>query len=144
VWLEPDLTFSAWHTEYLLLYPTDETGVVEGSCYVIPDDTPRHHACLTDFQLRLAGDDWVAEPVGPATQGQDILAEKMRRATAFLRAAIAERDAGADRPTTAADVHAARKAPATTSEKPSPAVTAAALLGIVEPDAPSAARPDGH
>ncbi len=107
VWLEPDLAFSAWHTEYLLLYPTDETGVVDGSCYVVPDDTPRPDACLTDFRLRLAGDAWLAEPVGPATRGLDILAEKTRRASDFLRTAIAERDAEADRPTTAAEQEAA-------------------------------------
>jgi hypothetical protein len=92
--LAPDVAFYAWHTEYVSLYPTDETGVIADGCYVVPDDTPRHDAYRVPFQLRLVGDDWVAERVGPAAVGQDILAEKMRRAVDFLRAAIAERNAG--------------------------------------------------
>lgn len=104
VWLEPDLAFSAWHTEYLLLYPTDETGVVGGSCYVVPDDTPGPDACLTDFRRRRRLGGRAGRP-GHPRPGH--LAEKMRRASDFLRAAIAERDAEADRPTTAAEQEAA-------------------------------------
>jgi hypothetical protein len=115
--LAPDVAFYAWHTEYVVLYPTDETGVIAGGCSVVPDDTPRHNAHRVPFQLRLVGDDWVAEQVCPATVGQDILVEKTRRAIDFVRAAITERDAGADRPTTAADRQAAREQAAATSEE---------------------------
>jgi hypothetical protein len=101
--LAPDIAFYAWHTEYLLLYPTDEPGVVSGSCHVTPRDTSRHHAERLAFQLRMHGERWLAEPVGSPTHDADVLAEKTRRAVDFLHAAIAERNGGARQPTTAAD-----------------------------------------
>ncbi len=111
--LAPDVAFYAWHTEYLSLYPTDEPGMVEGACYLVPSDTPRHDAEPTAFRLRTVGDDWQAEPIGSLHHGQDILAEKTRRAIDFLRTAIAERDRGTKRPTTAADMYTAEHETAT-------------------------------
>jgi hypothetical protein len=109
--LAPDVAFYAWHTEYLLLYPTDQPGVVDGACHVVSSGTPRHDAERITFRLRLLGDSWVAEPIRGGTrgsaQGRDILAEKLHRAIGFITAAIATRDRGADRPTTAADLYTA-------------------------------------
>ena len=101
--LAPDVAFYAWHTEYLALYPTDEPGIVHGACYITPRDGSRHHAKQVIFQLRMRGDQWTADPIGEQTHDADVLTEKTRRAIEFLQAAIAERDSGATRPTTAAD-----------------------------------------
>jgi hypothetical protein len=108
--LAPDVTFNAWHTQHLSLYPSDEPGVVDGACDV-GDAGP------TAFRLRMVGDGWVAEPIGSLQRGPDILAEKTRRAIDFLDAAIAERDRGAMRPTTAADRHTAEPETATPQDQ---------------------------
>jgi len=121
--LAPDVAFYAWHTEYLSLYPTNEPGVVDDGCYVVPTAAPRHDAERVAFRLRMRDDGWVAEPVGSLQRGADILAEKIRRAMDFLRAAIAERDGGATRPTTAADRYTAEQetaTPARTRPHPQP------------------------
>jgi hypothetical protein len=119
--LAPDVAYYAWHTEYLLLYPTDEPGVISGSCHVTPRDTSRHHAERLAFPLRMRGRRWVAEPIGSSTHDANVLAEKTRRAIAFLHAAIAERDAAARQPTTAADREtAAEEAAASPAAPPEP------------------------
>jgi len=121
--LAPDVAFYAWHTEYLSLYPTDEPGVVDGACHVVPSDTSRHDAERTAFRLRMDGDGWTAEPIGSLPHSQDVLAEKTRRAIDFLHAAIAERDRGAKQPTTAADLHTAEHETATTGQDPTAPAT---------------------
>jgi len=119
--LAPDVAFYAWHTEYLSLYPTDEPGAVDGGCHVVPSGTPRHDAERVAFRLRMRDDGWAVEPIGSLQRGQDILAEKVRRAIDFLRAAIAERDGDATRPTTAADCYTAEQETATpTRTRPHP------------------------
>src|SRR6266545_2566776 len=119
--LARDVAFYVWHTEYLSLYPTNEPGVVDGGCYVVPSGTPRHDAERVAFRLRMRDDGWAVEPIGSLQRGQDILAEKVRRAIDFLRAAIAERDGDATRPTTAADCYTAEQETATpTRTRPHP------------------------
>jgi len=70
--LAPDVAFYAWHTEYLSLYPSDDSGVVDGACDV-GDGGP------AAFRLRMVGDGWVAEPISSVQRGQDILADKTPR-----------------------------------------------------------------
>lgn len=101
--LAPDVAFYAWHTEYVALYPTKEPGVVDGACHIVPSGTARHHANRVTFRLRQAGDE--PEQIGSIQRGEHILAGKIRRAVDFPRAGIAERDGGAERPTTAAEAY---------------------------------------
>jgi hypothetical protein len=83
--LAPDVAFYAWHTEYLALYPTDEPGVVDGACHVVPSDTSRHDTERTAFRLRMVGDGWTAEPIGSLPHSQDILSEKTHSARGHAR-----------------------------------------------------------